>query len=290
MQIEKSIRMQRLGEDLTRHSLVIDIGAATTDLCLVRGPFPGPGDCTRLEQAGDYIDERIYKNALLYAPTLFLNHRTAREIKEEQAFIGDPHEGSLESGSDLIVFSEVIRTACESLLQAVAGAACELLGRGDAAAGSLIARNIILTGGGSRIRHFPSSLEERLRKSGFQDARVLIPDDYQGLVARGALRFAEKLSDQDWQTLASRLSAPSVGQFVEGAEADSVSWMDVSLRSEASRSSESAPAEAKAPAATLAPPRPHAPSAAPVITRKSMEKANDFSLEDLKQLELFKGR
>jgi rod shape-determining protein MreB len=291
MQLEKSIRLERFGEDLTRHSLVIDAGGATTDLCLVRGPFPGPADCVRLERAGDDIDERIYKNALLYAPTLFLNHRMAREIKEEQAFVGSQQEGSLQSGSDLIAFTEVIRAACESLLEAVVDAACELLRRCDPAGVKLIARNIILTGGGSRIRHFRSSLEERMRKGGFPEARVLVPEDYQGLVARGALRFAEKLSDQDWMALAELPSAQSlVGQFAEDGEPASVSWMDVSLRSEATRPSESAAAANQA----AVPPEPtpaQAPSDAPIITHKSKEKTDTLSLQDLEnELDLFKAR
>jgi len=131
-----------------------------------------------------------------------------------------------------------------------------------------------------------------MRKSGFPEARVLVPEDYHGLVARGALRFAEKLSDQDWMALAELPSAQSlVGQFAEDGEPASVSWMDVSLRSEATRPSESAAAANQAAVLPAEPTPAQAPSDAPIITHKSKEKPDTLSLQDLEnELDLFKAR
>ena len=52
MHLEKGVRTEILGEDLPRGSLVVDIGAATLDLCLVRGPFPGPGTASGSRRRG----------------------------------------------------------------------------------------------------------------------------------------------------------------------------------------------------------------------------------------------
>jgi len=297
MHLEKGVRTDILGEDLTRGCLVIDIGAATLDLCLVRGPFPGPADCLRLEKAGDFIDDRIYKNSLVHSPTLFLTPRLAREIKEEQAFVGGLPDGPPPGGSDLLAFSGVLRRACEELLGAVAGAARELLGRCGPSEARTISRRVVLAGGGSRIRNLPAALEERLRRAGFPEARVLVPDDPRGLVARGALRFAEKLGDEAWRSLASGGPASLEGNRPEEAGAgdrpapvrstDSISWMDVGLRSQADRTG-GGPAAGNPPSpegAAAAPPAP-APATEKV---KGKEKGKTFTLEDLEELELFKA-
>ena len=45
--------------DMIEHTLVIDIGAGTTDLCRVYGTIPSPDDQMHTEFAGDYIDKKI---------------------------------------------------------------------------------------------------------------------------------------------------------------------------------------------------------------------------------------
>ena len=42
--------------DMITHTLVIDIGAGTTDLCRVYGTIPGPGDQMHTGYAGDYVE------------------------------------------------------------------------------------------------------------------------------------------------------------------------------------------------------------------------------------------
>src|SRR5262245_6894318 len=43
--------------DPTKHSLIVDIGAGTTDLCLVRGYYPTPEDQISVPRAGNFMDE-----------------------------------------------------------------------------------------------------------------------------------------------------------------------------------------------------------------------------------------
>ena len=45
--------------DPTKHSLIIDIGAGTTDLCLVRGYYPTAEDQVSFPQAGNFVDDLI---------------------------------------------------------------------------------------------------------------------------------------------------------------------------------------------------------------------------------------
>src|SRR5660398_229307 len=48
-----------LGE--LEHTLVIDIGAGTTDICRVHGTLPEPDDQVSSNKAGDYIDAELVK-------------------------------------------------------------------------------------------------------------------------------------------------------------------------------------------------------------------------------------
>lgn len=289
MHLEKAVRARGILQDLTRHSLVVDIGATTTDLCLVRGELPKVEDQIRLDKAGDSIDDRILRNSLIRYPTLCLTQRMAREIKEEQAFVGGQHvglEAPMPGGSELLAFVEVLHRACEDLLQAVAEASCELLGRCPSESAAAVSRNIILTGGGSQIRNFAPALERLLRERGHTEASVLVPEDCQRLVARGALRFAEKLSEEEWEALASRKPAEEVISFGKG-------------------SPPAAPPEAGEAAAASAPEEPGKdfqdvviaapapePGREPALARPDpapVSKENDFTIEDLEELELFKA-
>jgi rod shape-determining protein MreB and related proteins len=295
MRLEQDIRKEHFGQDLTRGSLVIDIGAGTTDLCLVQGGFPTPEDQVRLEVAGNFIDDKIFTNALVHSPTLFLSRRMAREIKEEQAFVGSSLVGESSQGSDLVALTEVIRKACDKLLEAVAEATVKLLGRLKPEAAESISSRLILTGGGSQIRNLPEVLQESLRARGFPAARIIVPKDFEAVVARGALRFAEKLSDEEWKGLAFR-SPGEAEDLPEGADGEDESplvsldagpmaWMDVGLRSQAAPGEESEQAVPQ-PAPRAAAPDP---SGAPRPGPARKEKKEEFTSEDLEQLDLFKG-
>ena len=296
MRLEKAVQFERLKQDLTRGSLVIDIGTETTNICLVRGSFPTPEDQIRLEIAGNSIDDRIFTNALVRTPTLLLSRRMAREIKEEQAFVGGSPADEAREGSDLLAFTDVIRKACEKLLEAILDASCNLLGRYSPDVAAALSRSIVLTGGGSQIRNLPVSLEHNLRARGYQDARVHVPEDHKTLVARGALRFAQTFSDEEWESLASKTPAEiarlfsgspdAAGAPSQAGEVDSMATVDVGLRSEASPW-----AESDRPADPLA--DPQTPAHRTFLTsrqpRKEKEKeAEESTAVNLEELDFFK--
>ena len=43
------------------HAMIIDIGAGTTDLCIMQGRYPADEDQRTLPDAGDAIDEQLAK-------------------------------------------------------------------------------------------------------------------------------------------------------------------------------------------------------------------------------------
>ncbi len=202
MQLDSGFQRSGKPDDLTTGSLVIDIGATTTDLCLVRGELAAFEQIS-LEKAGHWVDKMISANALFRCPGLSLTPHLAVRILEEQAFVSSEAVRSAVPGPDLVELTAVIRAACEELLRVVAEASRELLGRCDPESAARSSRNIILTGGGSKIRGFPSKLEASLRAMGYEQARVMVPQDYKRLVARGAVRFADRLTEEQWEELGS---------------------------------------------------------------------------------------
>lgn len=196
----------RLGahSDPTKHSLIVDIGAGTTDLCLVRGYFPTAEDLISVDRAGDHVDETIYRNIQRRFPDLKLTQVTVRKIKEQHSFVTDhPRDASVKVYVDgrprMIDFSDVIRGACDEIVPIVVDGIKELLKRCDSDSCVDVMQNIIVTGGGSQIHGISERIEKLLREDDYDCARTIAPADYKRLVARGALRIAENVRENQWQ-------------------------------------------------------------------------------------------
>ena len=74
--------------DPVNNSLFIDIGAGTTDLCLVQGYFPTADDQISFPSAGDSIDAKILAAIDQQYPGSGLSEVKIREVKEEYAYVG----------------------------------------------------------------------------------------------------------------------------------------------------------------------------------------------------------
>ena len=55
--------------DPTRHSLIVDIGAGTTDMCLVQGYYPTPEDQISYPVAGDAVDNGLNESIMRRWPS-----------------------------------------------------------------------------------------------------------------------------------------------------------------------------------------------------------------------------
>jgi rod shape-determining protein MreB len=190
--------------DPTKHSLIVDVGAGTTDLCLVRGYFPTGDDLISINKAGDFVDEQIYKSVQKRFPDLKMTQVTVRKIKELHSFVtGHPRDADvkvyIEGRPRIIDFSDMIRDGCDQLVAVIVGGIKKLLSRCDSDTCVKVMQNIIITGGGSQIHGLCESVEKLLRNDDYDCARTIVPADYKRLVARGALRIAENVRDDQWQ-------------------------------------------------------------------------------------------
>ncbi|MBN1419736.1 MAG: rod shape-determining protein [Planctomycetes bacterium] len=190
--------------DPTKHSLIVDIGAGTTDLCIVRGYYPDAEDEVSFDVAGDAVDEALRTGIQRRYPDLQLSRVTVTQLKEKYSFVGDGRKDAMvklyvDGKPRMLDISSLVREACENLVQPILSGIKQLLRRCDSDTAESILQNIIVAGGGSQISGLSETIQSVLREEGYDCATTLTPPDYKRLVALGALKVADSVRDDQWQ-------------------------------------------------------------------------------------------
>ena len=198
----------RLGDsdylDPAANSLFIDIGAGTTDFCIVQGCFPGPDDQLSIPFGGDEVDEILAQSIKEAYPETNLPLSMIRRYKEEFSYVGD-----LESGIRVkapvagkpckLEVGKQIGEACSRLLGEVFASAQQIISKASSESVFAMLGNIILTGGGSLIRNIGQELERLLREEGYENPSVTVIDrNSKHFVALGALKVARGAREDQW--------------------------------------------------------------------------------------------
>ena len=109
--------------DMITHTLVIDIGAGTTDLCRVYGTIPGPGDQMHTGHAGDFVDNQLIKEITAKYNGAQVTKDMARRWKEQYSFVSTatPDEPvlvdfSIEGKAMTLDITDCMQRACESIV------------------------------------------------------------------------------------------------------------------------------------------------------------------------------
>ena len=201
----------RLGQanyvDPVTNSLFVDIGGGTSDLCLIQGYFPTADDQISLPFAGDAVDKLIEDDLQRTYPNNGLSRATIRQIKEEHSYVGairKPIDVKVLIGgkSHTLELGETIGRACNRLVEKIYPALTTLIARASSDSVATLLQNIVVTGGGSRIRGFDTVLQEKLIADGFEAPKVrLAGQDYKRFVAVGALKAARSAREDQWQHL-----------------------------------------------------------------------------------------
>src|SRR5439155_4962451 len=83
------------GVDALLHTMIIDIGAGTTDFCVMNGHFPTEDEQRTLTNAGDSIDEQLAVLIRAKYPEARFSIHTVRDWKEKHSFVGEPPKGPI---------------------------------------------------------------------------------------------------------------------------------------------------------------------------------------------------
>jgi rod shape-determining protein MreB len=193
------------GLDALVHTMVIDIGAGTTDFCVMRGRYPTDDDQRSLTIAGDSIDAQLQKHIAAKYPDASFTIFMVREWKDQHSFVGEAPETvkvtvPVNGVPTSIDITAEMRAACESILAPITETMVDLLSKVEPEFQERVRRNIILSGGGGLIRNLGPTLERALEKVGGGKVRVVDAPIFVG--SEGALALAKDARDGDWERLA----------------------------------------------------------------------------------------
>jgi len=186
------------------HTMIIDIGAGTTDFCVMKGRYPTEEDQRTLTTAGDWIDAYLLKLIEERYPQANVTVFMVREWKERFSFVGDPPQRAVVTApvkgvpTELDISNE-IKAACETILPPVIETMVDLLSRVEPEFQERVRSNIILSGGGGLIRNLPEALEGALQQVG--GGRVKYMEDPVFVGSDGGLALALDAPDSDWEKL-----------------------------------------------------------------------------------------
>jgi rod shape-determining protein MreB len=192
------------GMDALLHTMIIDIGAGTTDFCVMKGRYPTDDDQRTLTNAGDSVDEQLATMIRTRAPEAQFSIHMVRGWKEKWSFVGEP-QGVVEvtvpvGGKPTAVdITSDMRRACESLLPPIVETMLDLISRVDPEYQETVRHNVILAGGGSQIPRLPEALEAALAEVG--GGRVTPVKDPIFAGSSGSLTIALDAPEADWEKL-----------------------------------------------------------------------------------------
>lgn len=192
------------GMDALLHTMIIDIGAGTTDFCVMNGRYPTEDDQRTLMNAGDAVDEQLLTLLRAKQPDARFSVFLVREWKEKCSFVGEPKGQvivtvQVRAKSTSLDITNEIRRACESLLPPITETMLDLLVRVEPEFQERVRNNVILAGGGSLIPGFAQHLEMALGEVGGGKVRAVEDPIFAG--SNGSLAIALEASEADWEQL-----------------------------------------------------------------------------------------
>jgi rod shape-determining protein MreB len=192
------------GLDLLNNSLIIDIGAGTVDFCIMHGSMPDENDQKTIMNAGDYVDEQLFSYLSEKYPNSRFNINMVRQFKEKYSFVGDVDGDALvelpvDGKPVMHDIKNEVKRACESILPAIVDTTSEMIARFDPEFQIKIKNNIVIAGGGSRIRGIDKYINDALKEFGPCNIRCVEDPLYAG--SDGALKLAFDMPEKYWEEI-----------------------------------------------------------------------------------------
>jgi len=192
------------GLDALLHAMVVDVGAGTTDFCVMKGRYPTEEDQRTLVNAGDWVDDQLFTLLGERHPGMSVSIHTVRGWKEEFGFIGKaPGKvkvkipiGGVPSEIDI---TAEMKEACENLGPPVAEAMLDLIAGVESEYQAAVRGNVILAGGTSKMPGFGQYLEKAMDRFGGGKVTVVKDPVYAG--SDGGLVLAQDAPKTDWEKL-----------------------------------------------------------------------------------------
>jgi rod shape-determining protein MreB len=194
-------------KDPVSNSLFVDIGAGTTDFCIVQGYFPKPEDLLSIPFAGNEVDVLLDKAIREEYPEVDVPLSMIRKFKESYSYVGESESGArvkipVGGKPRKIEIGKQVGESCNELLQEIFESLKKVIAMASPQSVFSLLQNIILTGGGSRIRNVDQELQRLLSDDGYEDPEVTISSrEVKPFVAIGAIKVAKAARDDQWVRL-----------------------------------------------------------------------------------------
>ena len=192
------------GLDALLHTMIIDIGAGTSDFCVMKGRYPTEEDQRTLTVAGDSIDAQLLKLIEERYPQANVTIFMVREWKEKHSFVGSHGERVVVTApvkgvpTELDITTEM-KSACETVVPPTIETMLDLLSRVEPEFQEKVRNNIILSGGGGLIRGLAQTLQDALKQVG--GGKVIYMEDPVFTGSDGGLALALDAPEGDWEKL-----------------------------------------------------------------------------------------
>jgi rod shape-determining protein MreB len=127
-----------------------------------------------------------------------------RKFKEQYSYIGETEYGKrvqvpIGGKPKKFEIGKQISIACNRLLEEIFNATQEAISMASAESVFEMLQNIIITGGGSRIKNIAPELQRLLLEDGYASPKVSTAgDNYKEFVAIGAYKAAKGAKDNQW--------------------------------------------------------------------------------------------
>ncbi len=198
------------GLDFFEDTLVIDIGAGTTDLCRMHGSLPEDDDQITVSAAGDSIDQKLFDLMKTKCEGAAFTINMVKEIKQKYGFVGRVNEPvvvtlPVKGRPTKFDITTEMREACRSIIPPIIEAIGELIGSFDPEFQSRLRNNVLIAGGGSQIIGLAEEVELALNELGGGTVKRVDEPVFAG--ANGALKLAHDMPAEFWQQLQQQGSA-----------------------------------------------------------------------------------
>ena len=192
------------GLEALLHTMIIDIGAGTTDFCVMQGRYPLDEDQRTLPNAGDSIDEQLAKLIREHHPEAQFSIHMIREWKEKWSCLEEPRTRvvvtvPVKGKATELDITDEMRTACRSILSPICETMIDLLARVEPEYQDKVRNNIVLAGGSSLISGLTDAVDKALLEAGGGRASVVKDPIFAG--SDGGLAIARDASNADWEKL-----------------------------------------------------------------------------------------
>ena len=180
-------------------SIVVDIGAGTTDIARIYGTFPTEEDQITLQEAGDWLDEGLMDLIKKKYTGAQVTKDMVRRWKEEVSYVGgEPREAivelSVEGKKQVVDIGDLVQEACELLIPKIGNGIKQIVAGADPEYQPILRNNVIISGGGSLIDGLAARVADEISDIG--DVNVWCIEDPIDKVATGALSLAGQMPDE----------------------------------------------------------------------------------------------